>query len=363
LKVLTLPDQILSRSSFTAEFPLDKPTFPAPLTVPLSAVYRVAADFYHHHISWKRAYRAPVPVISVGNLVVGGTGKTPCTIALARMITDMEPSLAEPNRLAVLSRGFGRASSDLVVVEEDSDYHQTGDEPLLIKRSVPTLAVLVHVLRNKTAQYAVRKLGSRLLLLDDAFQNRGMARDLDLVLLDGKHPFGNGRVLPAGPLREGKEALKRATAIIGVGSDFSPAAEVAARYGKPFVGAVPRLLLPEEILAESAAPVYLLTSIARPSRFFKMLAERGITVVGGEAFGDHHRFTRKEIAGVAEGARRKGAKYILTTGKDRTRIRDWNYDLPLLVADLNLEFVQREEMQKLVMTVVKTAAESIRVGI
>lgn len=356
MQVLNLPDHLLSRSSFTAEFPLDRPTSPAWLTVPLAALYGPAADIYHRVFDSIRVFHAPVPVISVGNLVVGGTGKTPCVMALSQMMMEMEPALAVPNAIAVLSRGFGRATSDLVVVEAGSDYHRTGDEPLLIKQTVPRIAVVVHVDRNKSAVFAVRKLGSRLLLLDDGFQNRRLARDLDLVLLDGAHPFGNGKVLPAGPLREGKRALQRASAIIGVGEDVTAARAVAAEFGKPFSGAIPRLSLPPELDADLTTPVYLLTSIARPSRFFNMLIDKGLKIVGGEAFGDHHRFTPKELKGVADAARESGAHCVLTTGKDHVRINAWPDEIPLLVADLRLEFVRPEDVESLIRPFVKKAA-------
>ncbi|HEY3294907.1 MAG TPA: tetraacyldisaccharide 4'-kinase [bacterium] len=355
MQVLNLPDHLLSRSSFTAEFPLDRPAWPALLTVPLAALYGPAADVYHRVFDAMHVFHAPAPVISVGNIVVGGTGKTPCTIALAQMLADLEPALAEPNAVAILSRGFGRATSDMVVVDTDSDYHRTGDEPLLIKQAVPKLAVLVHVNRNKTAVFAVSKFGSKILLLDDGFQNRRLARDLDLVLLDGAHPFGNGKVLPAGPLREGIRALERASAIIGVGKDFLAAEQVAKRYGKPFAAAIPKLTLPTELSTELSTPVYLLTSIARPSRFYNMLIAKGLNVLGGEAFGDHHRFTQKELARVANAAQSAGAHYVLTTGKDRTRIRTWPYDIPVLVADLRLDFVHREKIEILLRPIIQKA--------
>jgi len=359
LQVLNLPDHLLSRSSFTAEFPLDRPARPGWLTVPLAAVYGPAADMYHRVFDSIHVFHAPAPVISIGNLVVGGTGKTPCTIELARMIMEIEPRLAAANAIAVLSRGFGRATSDMVVVEPNSDYHRTGDEPLLIKQAEPRLAVVVHVDRNKSALLAVHKLGSRLLLLDDGFQNRRLARDLDVVLLDGAHPFGNGKVLPAGPLREGRRALIRASLIIGVGKDFSVAQKLAADLGKPFAGAIPKLTLPLELSTDLSTPVYLLTSIARPSRFYNMLVTKGLNVLSGEAFGDHHRFTRKELDGVAKAAEQAGAKYVLTTSKDRVRIQSWPYQTPLLVANLRLDFVHRDELEALVRPLIGSAVKSV----
>jgi tetraacyldisaccharide 4'-kinase len=334
-------DRFSPRGFLTAEFPPDRAAPPAWLTVPLARVYAWAAR--RHHARWKsaRAFRSPVPVISIGNLTVGGTGKTPCVMALARLLMDMEPSLCAPHAITVLSRGYGRRSRDLIVVESDHSWQQCGDEPLLIKRALPNIAVVVHADRTAAAHHAVEKLGSRLLLLDDGFQHRHLARDLDLVLLDASAPLGNGYCLPAGPLREPPEALRRASLLISVGNGKKTGC-LALHVNKPCLTASIQLQLPPM----KARSVFVLTSIARPSRFINSLIERGLTIRGTACFRDHHPFTSRELEQVAEHANSSEAEAIITTAKDQTRFPAWTPSLPLYVADSILLFADPSELRK-----------------
>jgi tetraacyldisaccharide 4'-kinase len=359
LEATTLFDQALSRSSFTGEFPLDRPASPALVTVPLSWLYGFGAGWYHRQFNPKHAYRPEVPVISVGNLAVGGTGKTPTVIALVRLITRTVPALAQPNRIAVLSRGYGRGVSDLQVVESSSNYQLTGDEPLLTKQTLPDSAVVVHADRRIAARFAIEKLGSRLLIQDDGFQNRELGRDLDLVCVDGRAPLGNGWPLPAGPLREKPEALARASAILGIGTETSAASSMARKLGKTFVSGNPVEILPDELLTDLSTPVFVLVSIARPTRFVNMLKEKGLNIVGGEAFGDHHRFRRGELSTVAELAERAGARAIITTAKDRVRISEWPGPLPLLSADVRIEFREEQKVLEILEPVLSEVVKRI----
>jgi tetraacyldisaccharide 4'-kinase len=126
------------------------------------------------------------------------------------------------------------------------DYLRTGDEPLLIKRALPRAAVVVHASRSRTARFAVETLGAKLLILDDGFQHRALARDLDLVVLDPAVPFGNGRLLPAGPLREPSQALSHAHAVLVIGPPTSATLDVTGRFGLQVVEFEPGLDLPPE---------------------------------------------------------------------------------------------------------------------
>ena len=158
-------------------------------------------------------------------------------------------------RWPILSRGYGRESRDLVVVEADMDYRQCGDEPLLIKQALPQAAVVVQADRSAGgAAMPWSGLGARLLLLDDGFQHRKLARDLDLVLVDGESPLGNGRLLPAGPLRERPEALERASLLVECGHGGGGGRAPGRALGKPFVQAVPRLSLPAELATGKGTP-------------------------------------------------------------------------------------------------------------
>ncbi len=280
-------------------------------------------------------------------------------MALGRLLMKLQPELAKPNALAVLSRGYGRESRELVVVEPGMNYRLCGDEPLLIKQALPNATVVVHAERTSAAQHAVGRLGAWLLLLDDGFQHRKIARDLDLVLVDGLEPLGNGRLLPAGPLREAPRALVRASMLIGVGVEVEAAARLAARLGKPFIQAVPSLTLPPELIEDPSRPLFVLTSIARPSRFTRMLLDKSLNIKGELAFRDHHRFTKDDVIAVCLAARQSGAMAVITTAKDRLRLTSWPDDLPLHVAELSLELVPDQILHE---TLAEWAGKAMKVN-
>jgi tetraacyldisaccharide 4'-kinase len=318
-------------------------------------LYGVASRIYHDRYDRapSRSYRAPVSVISIGNLAVGGTGKTPFVIALIHLLSEIAPELSESDRIAVLSRGYGRKSKKLVEVKPDSVWEDAGDEPILIKRKAPQVAVVVHPDRRLSAAYAINRLKSRILLLDDGFQHRAMARDLDIVLLPRDNPLGNGRQLPAGPLRESPQSLSRASWLIGVQSGIPPftggqkggeskASQVAAQFGKPYFEATPHTSLPQD--ATSFRSVFLLTSIANPSRFTGETERLNLKVCGKAIFPDHHPFSQTDLDRVNREAERYGAEAVVTTEKDLIRIREWRYPIPLCAFQYSLEISDKQSL-------------------
>jgi tetraacyldisaccharide 4'-kinase len=163
-------------------------------------------------------------VISIGNLTVGGTGKTLLAAHVA------ETLLRAGARVAILSRGYGRRSREDTVVVSDrdrvlADAERAGDEPLFLARRLPGVPVIVGADRARSGRIAIERFGATVLVLDDAFQNRRLAKDLDIVAVDGRRPFGNGRMLPAGPLRMPKAEIARAGAIVitKLGAEDDPA--------------------------------------------------------------------------------------------------------------------------------------------
>lgn len=272
--------------------------------------------------------RVRCPVISVGNLAVGGRGKTPFTILLAQRLTK------EGLRVAVLSRGYGRevAQKDppLIVSEGAGPLLSAqlgGDEPVLIARRT-SAAVVVCGSRARAAQVAIQTLGAQILVLDDGFQHRQLARDLDIVLLDGQQPLANGRLLPAGPLREPPSALERADLLV---LNRGGAAESAVTTGlladKPLleVEVVASGLGPLDgaVAAPSALsgrPVALLSAIARPHRFVRTVQSLGAKVTHQAHFSDHHRFSAQELEAFFSQAQASGAQLVVTTEKDAVRL-------------------------------------------
>jgi tetraacyldisaccharide 4'-kinase len=265
-----------------------------------------------------RQLRLVRPVISVGNLSVGGRGKTPTVAHLARILVEAG------ERPAILTRGYARArTEDGVVVVSDgvhllADVDRSGDEPLMLAKTLPGSAVLVCDHRALAGALAERALGATIHLLDDGFQHLQLARDLDIVIVTAEDL--DDRPVPFGRLREPVAALAHADAIVVDGSTVAPAA-----FGSTPTFALRRALgalaplEPDRSWPESRGRVVAVAGIARPERFFRALAEAGWTVAESVSFPDHHRYSARDLTGIAHIATRAGAP-VLTTAKDAMRL-------------------------------------------
>ncbi len=277
------------------------------LLVPLALVYGLFVRAWHllFDLGLRRPVRiAGARVVSVGNLVVGGSGKTPVVIYLAREASQ------RGERVAVLSRGYGRSSSQIVSFTSDSlpPVDEVGDEPRLISRRCPGVTIWVGADRVELARRAVAA-GARLLILDDGFQHRRLARDLDLLVDAG---LGNGWMLPAGPLREPASGRKRATHVWG--RDGRPG-DVEARHVITAIRSPDGA--PLEVQALRGQDVVLLLGVARPGLVRESVANLGATVRAIHAFPDHHRFTESELWAAQQAA---AGAWLLTTEKDAERL-------------------------------------------
>ena len=269
------------------------------------------------------------PVVSVGNLSAGGTGKTPFTIALAKLL------LNEGMHVDVLSRGYGRRVSGAALVDVAGTAEEFGDEPILIAREAG-VPVFVGRRRYEAGLLAERESAIRgVHLLDDGFQHRQLARDIDIVLVNSKD-LGD-RLLPAGNLRESLPALRRATVLaVPVEDD----AAVAWLRGLGLTQAVWRFRR-EMVVPEVAGSVVAFCGIARPEQFFLGIVATGVTIAARRVFRDHHRFRAADLLEVERMADRSGARAVLTTEEDRVRIGDLAVHLgpaPLLTVGLNISF-------------------------
>jgi len=276
---------------------------PAILLAPLSVLYG-AGTILRRRLH--RPYRPPVPVVVAGGLTLGGAGKTPLALALADLLRDRHPHF--------LSRGYGgREHGPLRVDPARHDSAQVGDEPLLLAASAPAWIGRDRAAAARTAVAA----GAGLLILDDGFQNPSLAKDLSLLAVDGQSGIGNGRVFPAGPLREPlSSALVRADAAVVIGEDSAGiAAHLAGRC--PIVRA--RLIPAAEGPALAGRRVYAFAGIGRPEKFFASLQVAGAVIAGRRTFADHHAFTRREIDELTAAAKSAGAD-LVTTAKDRLRL-------------------------------------------
>ena len=253
-----------------------------------------------------RPYRALVPVICVGNLVAGGAGKTPIVLSLAAMIA--ETGIA----VHVVTRGYGgRSAGPLRVDPTLDDAAAIGDEALLIARRAPCW-----VARDRSAGVrAAVAVGAEAILLDDGFQNPTLTKDLSLLVIDAEYGFGNGRVIPAGPLRENAAAgLARADAVVLLGNGLEP--EEVCTAGRPILRATLQPLQGEQF---AGARILAFAGIGRPEKFFATLRALGAELIAAHPFPDHYRFAEGEIHALRGEAERAGAR-LVTTAKDWVRL-------------------------------------------
>ena len=282
------------------------------------------------------------PVVSVGNLSVGGTGKSPVVAAIANWL------VAQGERPAILSRGYARAdAADGVVVVSDglrelASIDRAGDEPLMLARQVPGAVVCVSADRHLAGTLAERQLGCTVHVLDDGFQHIELARELDiLVTTVGEIP--QGRVLPMGRLREPVDAASRAQVLVVSGATAGAAAAEAWALGiSQSCGARRTLGTPIAMRPDQGAPngkVLAVAAIANPQRFTDSLIEAQWPVAGDLAFPDHHRFSMRDVEKIAAKVTESGAAAVFTTDKDAVRFEALGpLPFPLFRVPLVVEF-------------------------
>lgn len=266
---------------------------------------------------WRQCETAPVPVVSVGNLTAGGTGKTPCVEMIARFYRGLD------RRVAILSRGYGTAAG-------------MNDEALVLEQNLPDVPHLQGADRVALARIAAEELESEVLILDDGFQHRRLRRDLDIVLIDVTNPWGHGYLLPRGLLREPIGGLKRADVVVLTRCDVVPAETVAAIRQRVHTATsdVPVVETIHEPAAwRSAAgieqpvetlrgrPIAAFCGIGNPDGFRRTLEQLGLDVMAWRTFPDHHPYSRKDIDDLRRWARQQTSEAVLvTTEKDLVKI-------------------------------------------
>ncbi len=300
-----------------------------------------------------KARRLPCRVISVGNITAGGTGKTPMTVYLARLLKNKGFSPA------VVSRGYGGTASKSGGVVSDGarvfmDAAAAGDEPSMIAGLLRDIPVIVGRDRFRAGTLAVKRFHSDVIILDDGFQHMKLERDVNLVLLDHDRPFGNGRLLPRGPLREPLSALDRADAFVLTRSGpnaIAPELIAAMAGARPafrsrHLGVFRRLVPPGAGLGEdgetphpsalNGRAVFAFSGIAGNDGFIQTLKDFDCKVAGASGFPDHHAYDRADLARIISGARRTGADWLATTEKDAARVAGMG-PLPLDLAVIGVE--------------------------
>jgi tetraacyldisaccharide 4'-kinase len=326
--------------------------------LPLLWLYRAVValrNFCYDHNILKSA-KLPALVISIGNLSLGGTGKTPLTIFLATALRD------QGWKAAIVARGYRRERSGLVVVSDGKQIlagiAEAGDEPLLMAQACEGIQVIVDRKKLNAARAAVERFAPDVILVDDGFQHRQLHRDIDIVMLDATTPLSNAWSLPGTMRREPASALRRADFIIinesgkTDGTSSPQLVEQCRRYtgaaifsGKLQVTSWRELTpnkagetLPLDFIKDQ--PVLLVSGIARPERFRRLVEAHGARVQGKLVFGDHHRYGEKDIRLMAAAFKTCGARYVLTTAKDAVKLaklRVSETPLPIFALEITFE--------------------------
>lgn len=286
---------------------------------------------------WLQARRLAGPVVSIGNISAGGSGKTPFLIALGERLR------ARGIACDVLSRGYRRSTRGVREVAPEGTPEEFGDEPLLIARRLG-VPVVVGERRYEAGAYAEKKFGPRLHLLDDGFQHRGLARDFDIVLITARDL--SDKLLPAGRLREPMSALRRAHAVVAT----DPLDRAALPAEKPLWQASRRLSFASPPTPRPIA----ICGIGRPERFFADLRAAGVEPAAELTFPDHHRYTRGDVHGIfAVRDKYPGAGFV-TTEKDLINLGPLAAELsPFAVAQLTLHVDRLDELVDQVAAVVR----------
>jgi tetraacyldisaccharide 4'-kinase len=321
-----------------------------PLGFLYGAAMRARAALYRKGVL--SSFELGVPVISVGNITTGGTGKTPVVAWIAGALA------REGLRVCILTRGYGRREEAKRVLVSDgasllSNAVEGGDEPFMLAEMLRGKAcVLSDRDRVAAARWALENLGSEVFVLDDGFQHLRVRRKLDIVTIDATNPFGGGRLLPQGRLREPLAGLRRAELIIITRSEQAADPGSLKREVERLSGRKNALLsrtrtgsvrpLTHSSASTLSAPgayrVAAFCAVGNAQSFFKHLERTGFDLSYRRAFTDHHLYTQGDIESVSREAIERGAEALLTTAKDAVKLRELRFDLPCFVVEIEFAF-------------------------
>lgn len=335
----------------------------------LGKIYGVGSDlrnkFYDRGIF--KTHSLGAKTISIGNITTGGTGKTPLVAYVAEILADAG------EKVCILTRGYGRASSGQVLVSDGEqvlvDANTGGDEPVELARNLIGKAIVVaDADRVAAAAWAKEKFGVTAFVLDDGFQHRRARRDLDIVCIDATNPFGGGRVLPAGSLREHLESLSRAHAIVLTRCELTDdLREVTSKI---------KTLNAETEVFRSSSVTYRLAELAKflgvekddepplsqqssalvfcglgnPDTFYRSARRAGYNLTATETFRDHYFYTQADIDTLHRTAREQKIEMLLTTAKDAVKLSGLNFSIPCFVMEIQIEIDEADAFRRLVIS-------------
>jgi len=325
--------------------------WPAVLLVPLSLLFilvvKIRNALYDRGIL--KSYSVDCFVASVGNLTVGGSGKTPTVQWIARNLA------SRGHRVAVLSRGYGRSSTGPVLVSDSDRIHvnaqEAGDEPYVLAQTCPGVPVCVDSDRVRGARMLISKFKPTVLLLDDGFQHRRLRRNVDIITVRAKRPWGNGYCLPAGPLREPPSHAKRAHLALCLGNDPN----ISSRIDKLTIPCIPAVYTPtmlynanqERPPAFNQCKVLAFCGLGNPKSFQRTLSQLGANIIKFMAYKDHHGYTQTDIQHMEETATKLGATMIVTSEKDWVKLPKSILDDRWFCLQIRLEVVRPDEILSL----------------
>jgi tetraacyldisaccharide 4'-kinase len=318
--------------------------------MPLNWIYAEITDLrnwlYDQH--WLEAVDLRARTISVGNLTVGGTGKTPLVAYLAGLL------LKRGEKVCILTRGYKREDPKKRVLVADGEQiianaGTAGDEPFELAQKLSGRAVMIaDADRAAAGEWAKRKFGITAFLLDDGFQHRKVKRDIDIVCIDATDPWGGGQTLPSGRLRESANGLDRADIVVITRADIADQTEFLElevsllNSNKPVFTSVNRVVRivplkdPEMGPPGSRTKVLAFCAIGNPQSFFKQLRMEGFDLSATKAYRDHHSYTQRDIGQLEQKADDAGAEILLTTAKDAVKLSDLNFRVPRFVVEIEM---------------------------
>lgn len=337
------------------------------ILLPFSGLYtaltRVRLTAYRQ--GWMSVSQLAAPVISVGNLTTGGTGKTPLVDWVCRVVAKGDQE--RQKKVCVLTRGYRRRNPESqVVVSNGTDLltgePEAGDEAFLLAQNlIGVAAVIANPNRSAAGTWAMENLNAEVFVLDDGFQHLQLARDLDIVTIDATNPFGNGSLLPYGRLREPLSSLARAGCVVITRTEqvedwvtIKRQVERVARrvpiFSSRMVTGSVRRLNEETINANELKnqPLGAFCGVGNPDSFFAHLRNEGYSIPSTRAFADHHDYNQGEVDRLVQAAKSLGCEAMITTEKDATKLHGFNFELPCYVLNIRIAIDDEEELVGLI---------------
>jgi tetraacyldisaccharide 4'-kinase len=335
----------------------------APIVLPpLSALYgavtRARLTLYRRGTF--RTITLERPVISVGNITTGGTGKTPLVEWVARTL------VAEGKTVCILTRGYGRSNPDRRVVVSDgqtvfASASEAGDEAFLLAKNLEGVAAVISDANRAAAgKGAIKHLSTDCFVLDDGFQHLRLARDLNIVTIDATNPWGGGNLLPYGRLREPRSSLSRADCLVITRADQAEGIQSLRSELAQLTGGCPQFL--SRMRTVRVAPLTdssessrfpqrsaAFCAIGNPQSFFNQLRVEGHELLFVKAFPDHYGYSQKDLDSLVNEAKKVGAEGLITTAKDAVKLHTLTFAMPCYILEIAIDIENSEELRKLIL--------------